>query len=433
MNQFLIILKHELGTYFKNRLFIIITVIFVLGTSGFLFIPRIAESFKADQSEESIRRENQILVKIISSDTDSNYHNTNQNHQQKELPSRIDALRTAISASFPQHNVKFTNDSLEDIKKSLREQQAKITFVLDTDLKSYIYLTNTTTVYDANPNIMNEALKNFHSNIFLHQHGLTAEQIDEMQNINITHKVEAIDKDGSKNFWYAYVMMFVLYMVVIIFGQKVTMSVVTEKTSRAMEVLITSAKPISLMFGKILASCLAGLFQIIIVFSSAYLAYNFNKNYFVDNVFVNSLFNFPISLFGFMLIFFLLGYLIYSFLYGAFGSTVSKVEDVSSATMIPQFVFILSFIISINSMSYGDVNSLLMRILSIVPFSSPMAMFARIAVTEVPIVEIIASIILLIITTGIIGILAAKIYRVGVLMYGTRPNIRQIIKAIHES
>ena len=211
------------------------------------------------------------------------------------------------------------------------------------------------------------------------------------------------------------------------------MSVVTEKTSRAMEVLITSASPVALMFGKILASSIAGVIQITAIFGAAFISYNINKSYFENNAIITTLFNFPASLIGYLLIFFLLGFLVYSFLFGAMASTVSKIEDLSSALMLIQIIFVIGFVASTNAMSSGDINSVLMKTLSLFPLTSPMAMFTRIAMSEVPGIEVLLSIIFLILATILIGIIAAKIYRVGVLMYGTKPNLRQIIKAIREN
>lgn len=284
-----------------------------------------------------------------------------------------------------------------------------------------------------NVDTMDKLLKTLSTNLYLKKHGLSDQQIAEAQNLTITHKVENLSEDGTKNYWYAYIMTFVLYMVVIIFGQKVAMSVVTEKTSRAMEVLITSASPIALMFGKILASCAAGLIQIITIFGSAFISYNLNKTFFENNQTVKALFNFPASLLGFLVIFFLLGFLIYSFLYGAMGSTVSKVEDLASAIMLVQIIFVAGFVFTTLAMASGEINTPWMKFLSIFPLTSSMAMFTRLAMGEVSTIEVITSITLLIITTGVIGIIAAKIYRVGVLMYGTRPTFKSIIKAIREN
>lgn len=414
MKQFFTIFKHELAQYFKNKVFVITTLILILAVSGFLFAPRIGEIInKSKNAESSEEKKSEVLVK-----------SDNAN---------LEKLLPAIAASFPQQNVKITNDSVDEIKKQIKDQSVEFAFVLSSDLKSYTYLANVSALQDPNLNTMDNLLKTLYSHAYLKKHGLNDTQIAEVQNPNITHTIESISEDGTKNFWYAYVMVFVLYMVIMMFGQKVAMSVVTEKTSRAMEVLITSASPVALMFGKILASSVAGIFQITAIFGSAFISYNINKSYFETNAVINTLFNFPASLVGYLLIFFLLGFLIYSFLFGAMASTVSKIEDLSSVVMLIQIIFVAGFVVSTNAMTSGDVNSELMKGLSLFPLTSPMAMFTRIAMSEVPGLEILLSVAFLILATVLIGYIAAKIYRVGVLMYGTRPTLGKIIKAIREN
>lgn len=414
MKQFFTIFKHELSQYFKNKIFVITTLILILAVSGFLFAPRIGEIInKSKNAESSEEKKSEVLVK-----------SDNAN---------LEKLLPAIAASFPQQNVKITNDSVDEIKKQIKEQSVEFAFVLSSDLKSYTYLANVSALQDPNLNTMDNLLKTLYSHAYLKKRGLNDTQIAEVQNPNITHTIESISEDGTKNFWYAYVMVFVLYMVIMMFGQKVAMSVVTEKTSRAMEVLITSASPVALMFGKILASSVAGIFQITAIFGSAFISYNINKSYFETNAVTNTLFNFPASLVGYLLIFFLLGFLIYSFLFGAMASTVSKIEDLSSVVMLIQIIFVAGFVVSTNAMTSGDVNSELMKGLSLFPLTSPMAMFTRIAMSEVPGLEILLSVAFLILATVLIGYIAAKIYRVGVLMYGTRPTLGKIIKAIREN
>lgn len=414
MKQFFTIFKHELAQYFKNKVFVITTLILILAVSGFLFAPRIGETInKSKNAESSEEKKSEVLVKSDNAD--------------------LEKLLPAIAASFPQQNVKITNDSVDEIKKQIKEQSVEFAFVLSSDLKSYTYLANVSALQDPNLNTMDNLLKTLYSHAYLKKHGLNDTQIAEVQNPNITHTIESISEDGTKNFWYAYVMVFVLYMVIMMFGQKVAMSVVTEKTSRAMEVLITSASPVALMFGKILASSVAGIFQITAIFGSAFISYNINKSYFETNAIINTLFNFPASLVGYLLIFFLLGFLIYSFLFGAMASTVSKIEDLSSVVMLIQIIFVAGFVVSTNAMTSGDVNSELMKGLSLFPLTSPMAMFTRIAMSEVPGPEILLSVAFLILATILIGYIAAKIYRVGVLMYGTKPTLGKIIKAIREN
>jgi ABC-2 type transport system permease protein len=224
-------------------------------------------------------------------------------------------------------------------------------------------------------------------------------------------------------------MIFALYMVILLYGQMVATNVATEKSSRAMEVLITSAKPTSMMFGKVLASCIAGFSQLVIVFGTAILLYNVNKDA-LSNPIIASIFDIPIELFVYLIVFFILGFLIYAFLYGAIGSTASKLEDINTSVMPITFLFIIAFGVVMFSMGSGTFDNTAMLVCSYIPFTSPMAMFTRICMSTVAWYEIAASIAILVGSTVAIGIISAKIYRVGVLLYGTPPKLGALLKAV---
>ena len=120
-------------------------------------------------------------------------------------------------------------------------------------------------------------------------------------------------------------------------------------------------------------------------------------------------------------------------MYGAVGSTVSKLEDINSAVMPVTLIFIAAFFITMMALANGTVDSLLMKICSYVPFTSPMAMFTRLAMSTVSFYEIAVSIIILIVSVIGVGVISAKIYRVGVLLYGTKMKISTIWNAVKKA
>ena len=148
---------------------------------------------------------------------------------------------------------------------------------------------------------------------------------------------------------------------------------------------------------------------------------------------MSSIFDIPVELLIYMLVFFVLGFLIYAFLYGAIGSTASKLEDINTSVMPITMLFIVGFIVVVFSMTSGEIDTTLMKICSYIPFTSPMAMFTRIAMSTVAWYEIAISIAVLVGSVVGIGILAAKIYRIGVLLYGTPPKLSAIIDAIRKA
>ena len=131
-----------------------------------------------------------------------------------------------------------------------------------------------------------------------------------------------------------------------------------------------------------------------------------------------------------MLVFFVLGFFIYAFLYGAIGSTASKLEDINTSVMPITMLFIIAFMVVMFSLASGNVDNTLMKVCSFGPFTSSMAMFTRIAMSTVPWYEILISVLILIGSVAGIGVISAKIYRVGVLLYGTTPKIGSILKTV---
>ena len=117
-------------------------------------------------------------------------------------------------------------------------------------------------------------------------------------------------------------------------------------------------------------------------------------------------------------------------MFGAVGSTASKLEDINTSVMPITMLFVIAFVVVMTSMSSGNVDNTLMVVCSYIPFTSPMAMFTRIAMSTVPIYEIAASIAVLIGSAAAVGFVSAKIYRTGVLLYGSKPKLTSLLKAV---
>ncbi len=409
MKQFITILKFELKNYLKNKVFVGVTVFLVAVIAFVMFLPSITTVFDSNEQEQS----NDRSIMLISTKPEEN----------------ADYVKEAFSAAFEEYDVRIADGSIEEIKQQVSSDNAQCAFILDS-LTTYTYYVENLSMYDENTSRADEVLRNVYRRNTMIQDGISAEQAEQILSMQITHETESLGKNQMQNFFYTYIMIFALYMVILLYGQMVATNVATEKSSRAMELLITSAKPTSMMFGKVIASCIAGFIQLLCIFGSAFLFFNLNKIYWDDNAIINSIFNIPIELLIYMLLFFLLGFFIYAFMYGAVGSTTSKLEDINTSVMPITMLFIIAFIVVIFSLSSGDVNNILMIVCSYVPFTSPMAMFTRIAMSTVPWYEIVISVGILIGSVFGVGVLSAKIYRVGVLLYGTTPKIGSVLKSI---
>ena len=413
MRQFGTILSFELKYYFKNKIFVGITVFLVTLIAIVMCFPRVSAMFSSDETvttEEVYEVEGVMLVKA-------------QNPEQAALTEEL------FSEVFVNYDVCVTDEEISGIQDKILSGKAECAFVMTGDT-SYTYYVNTLSMFDMNTEIANEVLQKLYQMTAMMESGMSPETTVSIMSIEITGEVENLGVNQVDNFFYTYIMIFALYMVILLYGQMVSTNVATEKSSRAMELLITSAKPTAMMFGKVLASCLAGLIQLVAVFGAAVFFYQINKSYWGGNAIVDSIFNIPPELLVYMLVFFVLGFLIYAFLFGAIGSTATKLEDINTSTLPLMFLFIIAFTVVMFSMTSGDVDNTLMKVCSYVPFTSPMAMFTRIAMSTVPWYEILISIGILIGSVIGVGVISAKIYRVGVLLYGTTPKIGAILKAV---
>ena len=431
MKQFSTILKFELKSYFKNKIFVGVTVFLMLLIAGVMFFPRISAMLEKRDSEIASEQENSAAEIADGQETD-NSSGDSVIFVLTDIPEYEDMIHQAFTEAFPDCSVVTAEEDFAWIKEKVAEGLAECAFVIH-DLTSYTYYVDNLSMYDFNTETADEILKNLYSINAMSARGISPEEAAEILTSPVSHETESLGKNQAENFFYTYIMIFSLYIVILLYGKMVATNVATEKSSRAMELLITSAKPASMMFGKVIASCLAGLIQLTAVFGSAFLFFNLNKSFWADNTIITSIFDMPLELLAYMLIFFVLGFFIYAFLFGAIGSTASKVEDINTSVMPLTILFVIAFIVVMSSMSSGSVDNTLMLICSYIPFTSPMAMFTRIAMSTVPFYQIALSIGVLVVSVFGIGIFSAKIYRVGVLLYGTTPKIGSILKALKKA
>lgn len=412
MGQFRKILSFELKYYFKNKIFVGVTIFLVLLLAGVMFFPRVRGAFASGSSEADTGKLPVMLVKAEAG--------------------REELLEQAFGAAFLGYEVEMTQEDTQAIRDKILAGEAECAFDVTGDT-AYRYYVENRSMFDGNMEIAGSVLQNLYQISAMMESGMTQEQVEQAMSVEITGEVESLGKDQRQNYWYTYLMIFALYMVILLYGQMVATNVATEKSSRTMEVLITSAKPTAMMFGKVIASCLAGLAQLVAVFGCAILFYSLNREYWGDNFVISSIFDMPPALLAYMVVFFILGFFIYAFLYGAIGSTASKLEDINTSVMPITLLFIIAFFVVMFSLAANNVDNTLMRVCSYVPFTSPMAMFTRIAMSTVPWYEIVVSILILIGSVVGVGVLSAKIYRVGVLLYGAAPKPGAIFKAIRNS
>lgn len=408
MKQFFTIFKFELKSYLKNKVFMGVTIFLIAVLAVvILLLPTIISLVKPDTSTAQSG-----VMGVCYADE-----------------SLSETVTPTLQNALTEYKIVVDDGDRKEIKDKVLSGEYDCAIYL-TDLLTYDYYVNDLSLYDQNTMIIDAVLAKIYQLNAMVSGGISPGEAGDIMSATPNANVVTLGKDHSKNFMYTFIMIFALYMVILLYGQLVATNVANEKSSRAMEVLVTSAKPTNMMFGKVFASCTAGLIQLLSIFLSAIIFYNLNKSAWGDNQLIQSFFNIPIDLLGYMVLYFLLGFLIYAFMYGAVGSTANKLEDINTSVMPITFLFIICFFITMFSMQGDQIDSLLMKIASYVPFTSPMAMFTRIAMSNVMWYEILISVLILVGTVIGIGYLSAKIYRVGVLLYGTKIKMTKVLKMI---
>jgi ABC-2 type transport system permease protein len=261
----------------------------------------------------------------------------------------------------------------------------------------------------------------------LNQRGVSGDQADvllkpvklEMVQLKGGHETKANDKGM---FFAILIMVMLLYMAVIFYGVSVMRAVLEEKNSRVMEVLLSSATSTELMAGKLIGVGAVGLTQIgiWITMASVYALPALAASASTGEIHIA-----PLTLVAFA-VFFLLGYLLYSSVYAAVGAVITSEQEGQQL----QFIILLPLILAVFMM--GPVmrapDSPIAVWTSMIPFFSPILMYVRIAIQPPPAWQIAASLLLLVATIGGILVLCARIYRIGILMYGKRPTLPEIVK-----
>ena len=409
MQQFFTVFKYEFKKIVLSKGYLISTGIMAIILASVFFLPQLISDLKLFGSSDN------TPVALIKTDY-----------------AKSETLVQTIHAALPDYEVKLTDKSTEEAKQEVINDKAKFFIEANHDLTevteySKIGFSEAST---REVQSIDTIVKNLRQSDLLAEQNLAPSAIAKVLNPDVKINLETVNKNGAASVIYTFVLIYALYMAITFYGSHVMNSVVTEKTSRAMEVLATSVKPNALLFGKIISTSLAGLIQIAAIIIEAFICVKIssaNNPSFPVNQIIS---NIPTQILVYMLIFFLLGFLIYSFLYGAFASTVSKIDELSSAVMPVQIIIVFTFIVTMSAINSGNADTPFNVFLSYFPFTAPMMMFTRAIISNVSTLEIILSILVLIVSTYFIGWLSARIYRVGILMYGEKPNFIKLIGAI---
>ncbi|HWZ01108.1 MAG TPA: ABC transporter permease [Edaphobacter sp.] len=245
--------------------------------------------------------------------------------------------------------------------------------------------------------------------------GMPASDVD-----SLLQPVDLVSQDKDAAFASVYALFFLMYFVILFYGMNVARSIIEEKTSRIFEVLLATIRPEEMMAGKVLGVGAVGLTQIGIWIVAGLLITKFGLLAAGVSFAIT-----PVQI-AFFILFFLLGYLLYSSVAAALGAMTSSEQELQQMNMFLMLPLIACSLVILRVVR--DADGAVAQAFSFFPFCTPLIMYVRIAVHQPPVWQIALSIVDLILTILAVLWFASRIYRVGILMYGKKPNLPEILR-----
>ncbi|AFI27625.1 MULTISPECIES: ABC transporter permease [Bacillus] len=414
MNKFWIMLSHTYKNKIMAKSFIISTVITVLLVLAVTNLESIISLFQGDDAKEKIAviDETNELYPIFSK-------------QLKAVDTDGDL------------EVKLSKQSEDEVTKQVKDEAFDGMLIIKRDEKGTISGTyKALTISDESTyQTLQQALTQTKTAVGTAELGVSQETISSLY-APVTVGQKAL-KEGAKSeeelgqtVGLVYIMLFVIYFSVIMYASMIAMEVATEKSSRVMEILISSMPPIQQMFAKLLGIGLVGITQLAIIIGAGSLSLKLNqKSETASSVggFLN-LTDVSATTVIYAVIFFLLGYFLYATLAAFLGSVVSRIEDVQQTITPMTLLVVAGFMIAMFGLNAPDAGFI--TVTSFIPFFTPMIMFLRVGMLDIPFWQAAAGIGITLLTIVILAVIGARIYKGGVLIYSNSSAFKAIKQAL---
>jgi ABC-2 type transport system permease protein len=445
MRKFLAILKREYLQRLRSKMFLFATVLGPLLMSLFGIVPllifnisaggpvrvavvdqtgkiypRLTANLSGDHREESASAEPAF---------DANSVTTNANQS-------ITQAGKARPSKFELQEVKIANRSIDEVRNELnqrlREKQLDGYVVLPPNLlqegSAQYFGSNTGDVFTTER--LEDALTAAVREQRLAEANIDVELVSELSTPVALKAIKMGDSgeevDAGEGFVLVFASGFIIYLTILMYGQVVLGAVIEEKETRIAEILFSSVRPFTLMVGKLIGVSLLGLTQLA-VWATAFLLFTtlaakglpFN----IPNV--------PLTVYVYFALFFLLGYFIYSTIYALVGSMVTTAQEGGQLALPIVFLLAIGFYLAFPVIQRPDSN--LAFWVSMVPFFSPITMLVRIVTQTPPFWQILLSLVIGFGTALLLIWLAGRIYRVGMLMYGKKATIPEVLRWVRQA
>ncbi|WP_261178464.1 ABC transporter permease [Anaerobacillus sp. CMMVII] len=191
------------------------------------------------------------------------------------------------------------------------------------------------------------------------------------------------EESHMQSYWMVYGLVFAIYMIIILFGSMIATEVATEKSSRVMELIVSSVNPVTQMFGKIIGIGISGFVNILCIVAAAIVGYKISGADYLDTMLRDVI---DLSLLGYAILLIILGYILYGGVAAMLGALVSRAEEVNQALQPLIFLAMIAFFISMFGLNVPEATFI--KVLSYIPFFTPQLLFLRMGMTTVPTWEI---------------------------------------------
>ena len=405
MKDLFTVIKFTMKDMVKRKSFIVSTIIFLVMIVVGFNIPQILKKIKGED----------IGSKLIIVDENNVFEGSLETL--KDIDTR--------------YNIEIAEIRYEEIKEKIEDGDIESAIIIekqDENIKVR-YIVKNTTMLDGMPEDLISAINTLYSNLQISKLGLTEEQLKSITP-NFEFSLEQTEEEKANGNIFAMMLLsIVLFYAIYFCAYQVSSSITTEKTSKIIETLVTSTAPRTIVLGKTIGIGVVGLLQMILLVGTALISAKvFLEPGILENIIDISTITPYLGMVT--ILYFILGYLTYALLYALTGSTVSKPEDIQSASgpvaMLAVIGFYLSYFTMMNPTSQLNVFA------SIFPISSPFCMPFRVMMGLANTTDVLISIVVLIITILVIAKVTIKIYSNAILNYGTKMGMKDIIKVYND-
>ena len=446
MNKLLAVIKREYLERVRTRSFLVSTLLGPLLMVGLTMLPvlvmtRLGSTTRIAVVDQTGRVYDRVRDRFMHDDAGAAAATREDDDAAANRGNRGAVRRSGVRDRYRVEQAAIVNNSLQETKRQLNERVRKgeldAYIVLPpnilSDGKAEYYARNTSDV------ITVERLRNRLTRAVIEQRMSDAhidqERIAELQRrvemeaVKVREEDEQRDSGGS--FWLAYIVGGIIYATVLLYGNAVLSAVVEEKTTRVSEVLFSSIRPFPLLLGKLLGVSLVALTQLGIWLLASVLLSLYGAGMLMASGAEFSLPRIAPEVYVYLILFFLVGYFVYSACYALVGSMVTTTQEGTGLAMPITFMFVLAFILT--TPVIRNPNSTFSVLMSLIPFFSPIIMLLRIMTETPPFWQIALALLIGFATAACLIWLSARIYRIGMLMYGKRATIPEVMRWVRQA